>query len=100
MSINLDSQLEQLCAAVSATRQENHAHVVTFAQAVQGASRAADGRKLELLRACRQMARRMNITLPETEKIDSIWLSKQMIGESIDSRIALKNALHVAGLLA
>jgi hypothetical protein len=40
------------------------------------------------------------ITLPETEKIDSILLSKQMIGESIDSRVALKNALHVAGLLA
>ena len=98
--INLDTQLEQLCKALSATRQENDANVVTFAQAVQAASRAADGRKLELLRTVRAMARRLNLSLPEDQKIDPIWLNKQLVGESTDSRIALKNALHVAGLIA
>jgi hypothetical protein len=100
MSINLDTQLAQICAALSATRQENEAKVVTFAEAVQAASRAADRRRLELLRVVRAMARRLNITLPENEKVDPIWLNKALIGESLDSRFALKNALHVAGLLA
>jgi hypothetical protein len=100
MSINLDTQLDQLCAAVSATGHENDAKVVTFSRAVQAASRNADGRALELLRACRQMCRRLNITLPENEKVDPTWLNKALVGESIDSRIALKNALHVAGILA
>jgi hypothetical protein len=37
---------------------------------------------------------------PKIRKSIRFGLNKQLVGESTDSRIALKNALHVAGLIA
>jgi hypothetical protein len=94
-----DQDISGMIAKLNAGRGES-ANVVTFAEAVKAAARDADGRRLEMLRSIRAMARRLGVELPENEKIEVARLNKMLIGESTDARIAFKSALHSAGLLA
>jgi hypothetical protein len=94
-----DTDISGMIAKLNAGRGES-ANVVTFAEAVKAAARDADGRRLEMLRSIRAMARRLGVELPENEKIEVARFNKMLIGESTDSRIAFKSALHSAGLLA
>jgi hypothetical protein len=75
------------------------ANAVTFAAAVAAASRDADGKRLEMLRTVRAMARRLGVELPENQRIELPWLNKQLIGEDCLERLAFKSALHRAGLI-
>ena len=93
-----DVDLSNMIAKLSANRGESD-NVVTFAAAVAAAAREADGKRLEMLRAVRAMARRLGVELPENQKIELTWLNKQLIGEDCLERLAFKSALHRAGLI-
>jgi hypothetical protein len=93
-----DTDLSNMIAKLSANRGES-ANVVTFAAAVAAAAREADGKRLEMLRAVRAMARRLGVELPENEKIDLRKINKMLVGEDTGERIAFKSALHRCGLI-
>jgi hypothetical protein len=93
-----DTDLQNMIAKLSANRDES-ANVVTFAAAVAAAARDADGKRLEMLRTVRAMARRLGVELPENEKIDLRQINKMLLGEDTLERMAFKSALHRAGLI-
>jgi hypothetical protein len=96
-----DADLKMLAQKLqAASAAEAERPVKTFSEAIQAASRAGDGRKLELLRYVNAIARRVGVKLPMDETIDLYWLNKQLVGEDIDARISFKKALTAAGLLA
>jgi hypothetical protein len=90
-----DQDISGMIAKLNAGRGES-ANVVTFAEAVKAAARDADGKRLEMLRTVRAMARRLGVELPENQKIELTWLNKQLIGEDTSERIAFKASLHRA----
>jgi hypothetical protein len=62
-----DQDISGMIAKLNAGRGES-ANVVNFAEAVKAAARDADGRRLEMLRSIRAMARRLGIEIPENQK--------------------------------
>ena len=93
-----ETDLSNMIQKLNANHAES-AGVVTFSQAVAAAAREADGKRLEMLRTVRAMARRLGVELPENEKIDLRKINKMLTGEDTGERIAFKASLHHAGLI-
>jgi hypothetical protein len=93
-----DADLSNMIAKLNANHAESTG-VVTFSQAVAAAARDADGKRLEMLRTVRAMARRLGVELPENEQIDLRKINKMLTGEDTGERIAFKASLHRAGLI-
>jgi hypothetical protein len=91
--------LSRKLSSMSAAHAERD-NTQTFSEAVAASAKNADGKRLELLRSIRAMARRLGVELPEDRKIDPTWLNKLLVGEDISARLSFKSALHSAGLLA